>query len=286
MKQAEVRRLGPYERLAYWISEREAIRIRKEAGHPMDTWTDDIILKRYRFCNVHREDDRVTRWIKENWRKPHYDDPNLWHAMLIARYINWPPTLAIMTYPEPWDRKHRIATERVIKLRDTGAKIFTGAYIVSTNGRKMDKLNYVLDLFDLAWKFNPMRDTLAGTYDQLIKIDGVGSFMAAQIIADLKQESILCRAPDWTGWCAPGPGSQRGLNRVTSRYLDQKWPIGLFIPAVMKVRARLEDMNSIGGGLCLQDLQNCLCEFDKYERVMYDEGRPRSLYHPTQEPLF
>ena len=27
-----------------------------------------------------------------------------------------------------------------------------------------------------------------------------------------------------------------------------------------------------------QDLQNCLCEFDKYERVRLNEGRPRSNY--------
>ena len=27
-----------------------------------------------------------------------------------------------------------------------------------------------------------------------------------------------------------------------------------------------------------QDLQNCLCEFDKYERTRLGEGRPRSTY--------
>jgi hypothetical protein len=28
----------------------------------------------------------------------------------------------------------------------------------------------------------------------------------------------------------------------------------------------------------LQDVQNCLCEFDKYERVKYGQGKPRSSY--------
>jgi hypothetical protein len=27
-----------------------------------------------------------------------------------------------------------------------------------------------------------------------------------------------------------------------------------------------------------QDVQNCLCEFDKYERVRLGEGKPRSTY--------
>lgn len=30
--------------------------------------------------------------------------------------------------------------------------------------------------------------------------------------------------------------------------------------------------------LSAQDLQNCLCEFDKYERVRLGEGRPKQLY--------
>jgi hypothetical protein len=28
-----------------------------------------------------------------------------------------------------------------------------------------------------------------------------------------------------------------------------------------------------------QDLQNCLCEFDKYERVRLGEGRPKAKYN-------
>jgi hypothetical protein len=29
-----------------------------------------------------------------------------------------------------------------------------------------------------------------------------------------------------------------------------------------------------------QDIQNCLCEFDKYERVRLGEGTPKQLYKP------
>ena len=34
-----------------------------------------------------------------------------------------------------------------------------------------------------------------------------------------------------------------------------------------------------------QDLQNALCEFDKYERVRLGEGRPRSLYNGVQDSI-
>ena len=49
----------PRGRLVAWALEREAIRLRKEAGRPLP-WTDDPILATGRFCNVYREYDRRT----------------------------------------------------------------------------------------------------------------------------------------------------------------------------------------------------------------------------------
>jgi hypothetical protein len=35
-----------------------------------------------------------------------------------------------------------------------------------------------------------------------------------------------------------------------------------------------------------QDLQNCLCEFDKYERARLGQGVPKQIYTPNQnDPL-
>ena len=53
--------------LFYWVAERERIRVRKESGQPFP-WTDDPILATYRFCNVRREDDRVTIWVRTHRR--------------------------------------------------------------------------------------------------------------------------------------------------------------------------------------------------------------------------
>ena len=77
--------------LLYFIGERKAIRIRRANGEP--PWTDDKILRDW------REDDRVTRWIAENWRTPNADDPDLWFAMAIARFVNLPDTLAESAIP-------------------------------------------------------------------------------------------------------------------------------------------------------------------------------------------
>src|SRR4051794_33189078 len=82
----------------YWITERENIRRSREARAD-GPWTNDAVLREYRFCNVRREDDAVTRVIATRWRTPHSADPNLWFAMVVARYINWPATLEELGYP-------------------------------------------------------------------------------------------------------------------------------------------------------------------------------------------
>jgi 5-hmdU DNA kinase, helical domain len=81
-----------YEPLFYWIREREFIRLRKERGDAPPYGSGDTILATYRFCNVRREDDRVTIWIRDNIRERYAN--HLWLMLCIARQINWPDTLA------------------------------------------------------------------------------------------------------------------------------------------------------------------------------------------------
>src|SRR5689334_9749202 len=81
----------------YWVKERERIRIRKERGEtPLTT---DPIFK-WRFCNVHRERDRVTIWIRRNIRERFPEHPALWWMLCAARVLNWPPTLGKLMSPE------------------------------------------------------------------------------------------------------------------------------------------------------------------------------------------
>jgi alpha-glutamyl/putrescinyl thymine pyrophosphorylase clade 1 len=94
--------------LLRFIAEREAIRQRREAGQSPPL-TADPILAEWSFTNVRREDDRVTRWIAANWREPHADNPDLFFAMTVARFINWPDTLAEIGFPIPWKPDHFLA---------------------------------------------------------------------------------------------------------------------------------------------------------------------------------
>lgn len=273
--------------LADYINARWAIRLRRQqvAEGP---WTLDPLLAQYRFCNVHREDDRATQWIKKHWRDPYEWHPHLWHRLLLARMINWPPSLQYLGFQATWDADEHFRALDVYRMN--GNKLFTGAYIISTNGKKMDKLEYVISVLDKAqrdwYNTTPVMTTLADTHEALMGIEGVGSFLAAQVVADLKHTKQLSPAiaGDWWDWAAPGPGSQRGLSRVTGLPLEMKWHQDRFVDTLMNLRTELEPYIEWVPDLCLQDLQNNLCEFDKYQRLKAG-GKVRATYKPHTYPV-
>lgn len=270
--------------LRKWAVERHNIYLLRASGKPKP-WTDDKILQSYRFCNVYRELDTVTQWISAKWRTPKSDDPNLFFAMTLARLVNWPETMEELGYPLKWD------PERFVKImqarRARGDKTFSAAYIVSTNGHAMDKAEYlakyVLDPLWLARKeIKPRSEELLLSYHRrLMRFDGLGSFIAGQVIADLKyaQGSPLFNATDWHDWAASGPGSRRGLNRVMEHDYENTWREDNWLTDLGKVKSDfLKGWPVKWEPVHAQDLQNCLCEFDKYERTRLGQGRPRSTY--------
>lgn len=264
-----------------FIKERERVRLAREAGKPRP-WTKDPILDKYRFCNIRREDDYVTRWLRSNYYRHLAGDIDLWFAAVVARLFNQPDALyEIMPHILTWkpETVRRILHER----KEAGKKNFNAAYIVSTNGVAMDKVDYlVYKVLGLMWaERKNMRpkpgDTLFVYYDMLTQFDGIGSFIAGQIVADLKYvpECPLHTASDWQTFAASGPGSRRGLNRVFNREVDAPWKEvdwhGTLMVLAEKPAVKALELHA-------QDLQNCLCEFDKYERARLGEGEPKQIY--------
>ena len=165
--------------LAYWINERYHTKQKREAGLARP-WSDDPVFQTTRFCNVHREDDAVTKWIRKNWNRP--DDP-AWKFVL-GRMINLPETLEGCL---PWDRLEDLK-EQIKDHRSAGNKVFTSAYTISTCGKKMDKLDYVFDwvVRAVCEAGEPDYHTCQSTFECLRNIDGLGSFLSAQVVADMK----------------------------------------------------------------------------------------------------
>jgi hypothetical protein len=112
-----------YTPLFYWVREREDIRRRKDRGDAQDIWTSDSILQTYRFCNVRREDDRGTVWIRENIREPFAGHPLLWLMLCIGRQINWPDTLAELIGFGAWPDAPSISIRAISRQRSTRERI-------------------------------------------------------------------------------------------------------------------------------------------------------------------
>lgn len=265
-----------------FIKERERIRIRKERGDKAP-WTKDPFLSRYRFCNIHREDDRVSRWVSENIREPWKAEPDLWFAIVVCRLLNLPDSIeAVKDCLLPWKPKE--FSKILLKRKAAGVNNFNAAYIVSTNGIAMDKVEYLVErvlnpLWAARTSLRPtVNDDLFGWHAKLMTYDGLGSFMAAQVVADMKYVMPLRRAHDWHTFAASGPGSRKGLNRVMGVFPEASWKRGAWEEALAGLATLVAlPLRKAGIELHAQDLQNCLCEFDKYRRAV-EGGEPKQLY--------
>lgn len=274
--------------LAYWINEREYMRLRKEdllGGQDIHAppWSADPAMANVRYCNVHREDDKVTRWIAGYWRNPNAESQWLTLGMVTARMINWPPTLRLINFPNDTQgilQWMRDAKQEIREMQDEGEKMWTSAYTISTCGRAMKKEDYVFDhvltqVADTSWDF--AGSNLAGAYLRFTRIDGLGSFLAGQVVADLKNTPghPLQTAPDFWTWSAPGPGSLRGLEA----YFERKITPRNYHRAIEQCYNEvIPHVHEYVGRIHMQDFQNCLCEFSKFMRVKEGDGRVRNKY--------
>lgn len=271
--------------MVYWITERERIRLKKEAGLP-SPWSNNPVMQETYFCNVNREDDKVTKWIRENWTYP----TDVWgdnststydFAMIVARLFNLPSTLEVLGQPVELDTWLSGAEEVLGDLKAKKQTIWSGAYIVSTNGKKLDKVSYCLGLLGkLAFKPNITHTckTLAEAHNKLMGVEGLASFLAAQVVADLKntKDHPLASAPDWWAFSAYGPGSLRGL----SWFFEEQVKVRDYQVKIKEAYELLEFElpEYILDILCNQNLQNCFCEYDKFMRVSNGTGRSKRKY--------
>ncbi len=265
--------------LLYWINERDRMRIRKNEGAL--PYSQDPIMAGTRWCNVRREDDRVTRWIHDNWLSRNTQPDVMTFAMTVARMVNWPDTLEELGFPYDWSPDQFAAVLKGRKGR--GDKVWTSAYMItggySAGGESKEVIiARVLDgahkkLFDRKGRITS-DDTLESAWYKL-QSPGIGSFLAAQIVADLKHAHPLRHAKDWNYWCAVGPGSTKGLNFLHDR--PQEYSINQkdFVNEVNEVRDLLRHSAWV---LDAQNVQNCLCEFHKFIKIKYFGGRAKSRY--------
>lgn len=266
--------------MVYWIKQRELIRQAKEKGLSKP-WTYDALLRDYRWCNVRRMDDRVSRELMDKWYRHRVGPDEALVAATLARYINRTDTLMEISGGQPFFLSHLKTASATLHARTArGQPVFTGAYMIPGVPGKL-KANTVPAVAEAVLAAGAYRDTQRGTWEQLIKINGLGSFLAGQIVADVAWLSVGLDWPDRETWAPVGPGSARGINRLIGRPKDLSVGQAMFdqlLPPLMKVlRSRVPEIWE-DRKLVAMDCQSLACEFDKYRRLMLKEGQVKARY--------
>lgn len=270
-----------------WIKNRETARINKEANRPKP-YTDDVIIQTTRFCNVRRMDDKVSKWLMKHWYLPDQPFKQIIANAGLARLINKIESLDVFEYyglNKKWNPKK--FREHATKIAARGG-LFTGAYIINgiAGQSKITTVeNQVQAMYALGEKlvnYNKMEDT----HILLQTVKGNGSFIAGQLVADLRH--VITDAPwsDKNTWAPLGPGSRRGIAWLTGwdgkedlKKLPQKEFEAYLQALVAAMKTDPEVWRIVRDRkLEMHDVQNCLCETDKYLRLTNGTGRGKNKF--------
>lgn len=281
----------------FWnfINRRHKIFLKKWRGDPKP-WTDDVILREWKFCNIFRQYDRQSKWLIDNVIKPHWnDDLGLLLFNLYAfRAFNYNPTYrmllvgllerGIQKKPEHlidnWDPQ--IAKEVLEQNSRSLGRLTSGAYMI--RGREgMPKYESIVQTLTSIWEQAPyvaehlqkwsmgmkqIQDLLMSQ-----KFWGWGSFTTYQIVLDLTYTKWLENASDINTWCEFGPGAVRGIREIYPE-LPNKMMLeaarGLLLDSPKFLEPHVPKLS-------LQDIEFCCCELSSYERVKHG-GRKKERY--------
>ena len=294
-----------------YLNEREAIRLRKEAdrialenfedpqGPP---WTDDEILRTYKFTNVRRHHDRTSNQLRQMFYGPNFGDDRrtiLMNCALFRYFGTWEFAEAV-----GWQEYETFDFERIKDIAfdrlHARERVFTGAYVITNQGISAPKQEVVVDYFlkDLYKAVPSILEIVQKTHswekvsDRMRQIGGFGGtgFMTKEVLLDTTYTSFwenVVEHPsdgtfsyprDWETWTPIGPGARRGAARVLGDDSAEPLNEDKSFSVIMWLAGYQEEFWKHEGKLVPTDIQFALCEFDKYERVRLGQGKPRSKY--------
>ena len=280
-----VRVTEAYDAWWWFACERQNIYFRRLRGDP-EPWTDDEVLRGYRFTNAYRVADRVSQYLiseviyhEDLPREPSEVVFRILLFKLFNRIETW-ETLTrqmgpIVLAEHPFARIDEILMGEL----SAGRRIYSAAYIMPTRGaggcteRKHQMHLQLLEQMmgdSLAERLADARSMKEG-FDLLRSYPSIGAFLAYQFITDINYSEVVDFRED--EFVAAGPGAQEGLRKC---FADTG---GLNSEDLMRVvmdiqeeefdRLGLDFQNLFGRRLQLIDCQNLFCEVAKYARVQF-----------------
>lgn len=265
--------------------ERYQIKLRRDAGQSFP-WTQDKIFQTWRFCNVHREHDKTTTWLREQVRIPlrNADNLKIVFATVAFRWFNRISTgerIRDLLIGE-WDAEE--ARRRLVGV----SPVVTGAYMIkSPDG--MSKLDGVLWCIENARKnylprFVPSwGSSLHDAWDDLRHVEFLAGFLSYEVITDLRWTKVLSGAHDIMTWTNAGPGCARGLGWVVdgnpyqfNRHSPAHQETMLGIMQELLRMSQSEEFWPRGwASWDMREPEMWACEYDKYMRAKRGDSMKR-----------
>lgn len=297
---------------SYWRFAAERLRVYlNRLARPEGPWTDDPILRSYRFTNSYRAADRVSQYLMREvqYREDRSQAPaELFFRTMLFKLFNRIETWELVERelgPVSWQAADLDAMVAVLDgaLR-RGATVYSAAYIMPSPklGGARKHVNHLKLLAAMMDDGLPARvegaPSLAAVYELLKPWPGLGSFLAFQYAIDLNYSAMLDF--DEASFVVAGPGALDGIAKCFSSTggLDAETVIHMMVDEQEGhfERLGLAFPGLFGRRLQPIDCQNLFCEISKYSRVAHPEvsgssGRTRIKQGyagegPLTQPVF
>lgn len=265
----------------YWqfAAERQRIFFKRVRGEP-SPWTDNPILRAFRFTNAYRASDRVSQYlIREVIYKGAEDIEEVFFRILLFKLFNRIETweLLLRQIGElAWKTFRFDRYEKVLDAATAAGKtIYSPAYVMPCPalGARRKHSNHLLLLEKMLEEKVPKQIALARTLEEVYRIlrgqPSLGEFLAFQYAVDINYSNLT----DFSemDFVVAGPGARSGIRKAFVN-LEGISPEDIIkettIAAEEEFSRRDIQFDKLGKrALQLIDCQNLFCEIDKYSRA-------------------
>lgn len=258
----------------------------KRMKHDTFPWTQDPIMKQYKFTNVYRASDRVSQYLIKNViYEGDSSAKEVFFRIMLFKMFNKIETWELLkkrfikiTYKEYSFRAYNNVLDKALSNKTS---IFSAAYIMPSGctsfGFKQKHKN-ILRLIEKMMKDNvPEKMTelssMQKAFDLLKSYPMLGDFLAYQLATDINYSKLT----DFSemDFVIPGPGAKDGIRKCFESFggLNEVEIIRLMADRQEEEfkRMGLRFKSLWGRPLHLIDCQNLFCEVDKYARIAHPE---------------
>ncbi len=268
----------------YWTfaAKRHAIFEQRVAGKP-GPWTDDEILREYKFCNVFRAVDRISQYLIADVAynaTPDSIEDRLFQIVafrLFSKAETWEHVQNHLGHaPKVRNLGDGSFLKAIASAREAGGPIYTAAFILCASNafdrptkheNHVELLRYMFVRERLGSRILEAK-SLGDLFGLLKGFPLIGNFMAYQLAIDLNYSAHVTHSED--EFTCPGPGALRGMKKAFVHLGDYshedviRWMVDRQEDEFRRLGLSFNGLR--GRRLHLIDCQGLFCELDKYCR--------------------